>query len=477
MKSYREKGFTLIEVIISIMLLGIISIAILPMFMYSTKYAKWNNIKFTALKLAYTQIEWLKTLDYDDLGLDISGYSPKGSVNSNSYMDTPGPIIIDGVEYAFYTSIYWEKDISITDEPVPQAMKKIDVLIEAKDVFTGKTKEYSVLGTLVSREGEREFSEPGYVTVKVYFRSANNPEKNVKVGLGKFQDYSYYTNTDYKGEALFGGLKDGEYKVEPVSWKNGEIMTIPSGVEVDNNRIQNWKTRKNIIIPRWEKGKKDEIEYPVESFLIDFPGYIDIPKKNQYPKNTIIEIKPTGESYIPTDGEETNYMLLNTYIKDIINIRFWRLWNYEYSATNGNERYFFIDNETGKLWDGKFDNFNLMEASVEKLDLAIGIENGEFILDRGKSNGVKEIIIRFTSDIDNPEEINFSLNNIQISNELYSITQLAPGDSNKFRIKFDLPIEINENTLTFKILNYEDIINIYGMSVAEEKSISILKLK
>ncbi|WP_353095907.1 type II secretion system protein [Tissierella praeacuta] len=477
MKSNIRNGFTLIEVVISIMLLGIISIAILPMFMYSVKYAKWNNVKFTALELAYTQVEWLKTLDYDDLGLDISDYSPKGKVNPDGYMDSSESIKIDNVEYDLHTSIYWEKDTSVTGEPVSQAMKKVDVLVEAKDIFSGKTKEYSILGTLISREGEREFSEPGYVIIKVYFRSANNPEKNVKVGLGKFQDYSYYTNTDNKGEALFGGLKDGEYKVEPVNWKNGEIMTIPNGVERDNNRIQNWKTVKNIIIPRWEKSKNDEIEYPVESFLIDFPGYIDIPRKNQYHENTTVEIKPTGESYIPVEGEDTSYMLLNMNIKDITSIKFWRLWNYEYSIRNEKEEYFFIDSVTGKLWDGKFDDSSLMKASVKKLDLAIGMEDVEVLLDKDKANGIKEIIIEFTSGINNIDEMIFLLNDIEVSNDLYSITQIIPGKNNKFRIKFDLPIEVNEDILSFKILNYEDIINIYGMSIAEEKSISILKLK
>ncbi len=76
---------------------------------------------------------------------------------------------IEEVEYRVYTNIYWVGRKSTTGEPVPDALKGIDVIVEAKDLYSGKTKRYSVLGTMVTREGgEREPKEPGQLTVYTF---------------------------------------------------------------------------------------------------------------------------------------------------------------------------------------------------------------------------------------------------------------------------------------------------------------------
>lgn len=466
----NRKGMTFIEVIVSIMLLGIIGISILPMAAYSVKFTKWNNIRLTALNLAYTQVEWLKSLDYDDLGLNVLGYSPKGNVVPNKYMNKPEPIEINGVEYSMYTSIYWQKEKSTTGEPVPQAMKKIDVSVEAKDVFSGEVKEYSVLGTLVSREGEREFSEPGNITVTVNLRGGNKPEKNIKVGLGRTKTYSDYTNTDENGEALFGNLSEGDYLIEPISWKYDKLVVLPNGTELDNKGLQNWKTSKKVIVPKWNKNEQSNIEYPKETFLIDFPGYIDIVDKDSAIENFTMEIKPTGESYIPIEGESPDHMTLKTTIKNVGNIKFWRLWNYEYIIKSGEERYFLIDKEDGKLWNGKFNTSSLMENSYEKLYLSFGLEEGSYKLITGNPSKIKEITIGFTSNIDDTSEIIFSLNENEIPKELYRITRLDPRKTNKFKITFENGLDFIGDELNFKILNYGEIYNNYNMTLVKDKS-------
>ncbi|HOM43963.1 MAG TPA: type II secretion system protein, partial [Bacillota bacterium] len=83
----RDKGFTIIETIVSIALLGMIALFLLPLSTYSIQHSRWNNIRLTAMNLAYTQVEWLKTLDYNsELGLDSAGYSPSGTVKENLYL-------------------------------------------------------------------------------------------------------------------------------------------------------------------------------------------------------------------------------------------------------------------------------------------------------------------------------------------------------------------------------------------------------
>ncbi|HOE57799.1 MAG TPA: type II secretion system protein, partial [Bacillota bacterium] len=123
----KNKGSALVEIIVSIALLGIIALFLLPVSIYSVQYSKWNNIKLTAMNLAYTQLEWLKTLDYNtDLGLDETGYSPKGTVKQNLYLNESGsnPKTIEGIEYRLLTSIYWQSATAHTGDFVANATKK-----------------------------------------------------------------------------------------------------------------------------------------------------------------------------------------------------------------------------------------------------------------------------------------------------------------------------------------------------------------
>lgn len=466
MKKSKERGFTLIEVIFTIFLLGIIAISILPMAVYSAKYAKWNNIRLTALNLAYTQVEWLKTLDYDELGLDIIGYSPKGIVKDNYYMNGTDKVVIEDVEYGMQTSIYWEKAYSTTGEPVPQAMKKIDVVVEAKDILAGETKEYSILGSLVSREGERLPTKPGHVRVYVSLGGANEGVKNVRVGLGQLSPSAWYANTDNNGIALIGDLAEGKYIVKPTKWLNQDIMIQPNGV---NNSNTEWKLEKEAIVPKWDKNKSEDIRYPQIDFSIDLPGYIKLDENINYPQSAILEIKPTSASYPPPEGENDNYMLLKTNLSKLNELKFWRLWEYVYTVKNGGERYFLIKGETGDLWDGRFNVDNFEKPTYETLKLAFGLDsNSTYRIIRNGTDQEAEVIIRFSSDVKNIDVIEFTLNGEVIDKQDYIIEQLVIGRDNAFRILLNNSFTFNGSVLDFQIINPESLVNAYGMSLSKD---------
>ena len=462
----KRKGMTLIEVIISIMILGMISISILPIAGHAMKFAKWNNIKLNALNLAYSQVEWLKTLNYDDLGLEVEKYSPYGIVNPNGYINDSNIVNIDGVEYSIQTGIYWEKAISSMGEPVAQAMKKVDVTIEAKDVSTGAMEEYAVLGTLITRESERSPTEPGHVITRVYLRGGNEPAKNVRVGLGGSKPYSDYTNTDDKGEALFGNLTQGAYYIEPTHWKYSSLMIMPNGVNGTE-----WKINKQVTVPKWDKNNKDTIKFPEESFIIDFPGQIKIVENSNYPKDARFTIKPTGESYIPAEGESEDHMKLVTTVGNIKNTDFWRLWNYEYDISQGSEKFYLEDEKTNKIWDGKFDMTNLNKDSIAEVDLKFGLEAGTLVRNPDDPEAPVKISLVFSSNISGFGNMEFVINNdvIPVDGELVKIEKTI-NKNNQLTIMIDQTIGVDGGDLEFAIINYNSITNSYGMALAGEKS-------
>lgn len=465
MRIKEEKGFTLIEVIISLLLISMIVLAVLPMSIYSARYAKWNNIKLTALNLAYTQVEWLKTLDYDDLGLNIVGYSPKGIVEENSYMNEFETVEINGVNYTIQTGIYWEGAVSTTGEPVPQAIKKIDVIVKAKDILTGEIREFSVLGSLVAREGERIPTEPGHVKVYVSLRGYNEGLKNVRVSLGQSSPNVWHAYTDDKGTALFGDLHEGNYVVQPTKWGNLDMMIMPNGVDDTNS---NWKLYKQVIVPKWDK---DNIpDYPEVSFNIDLPAFIHLPNDNEYP-DSVIEIKPTSASYMPPEGQGPDDILLRISLNRLNEIKFWRLWEYDYTILNGEEKYFLIESDTGNLWDGRFSIEDYNQSTIEDLKLAFALEEiSTFnIINNGNKQNI-EFIIKFTSNVENIEAMEFNLSGELINQKDYTITQLVSGKNNAFKIVLEDSINFNEEELDFQIINTDDLINNYGMKLSKDLS-------
>jgi len=473
------RGFTLIEVILSIALLGIIALFVLPMTMYGVKYSKWNDIRRTALNLGYSQVEWLKTLDYDELGLNIENYSPSGVVNENLYMndESSSTLLIEGIEYSLNTNVVWEDAISSTGEPVPTAIKKVEVTIEAKDPFLGIKKEYSVLSSLISKESERVPAYPGHLKVFTYFQNINSPQKNVMIRISEETGALVsMSKTDIDGRALIGNLIEGEYEVELVSWEFDELMVLPNGVTIVDS-IPKWKENEIVFVPYWDKNNTPE--YPTLNLYIDLPGYIILPMDEGYP-NATVSIKPSSGSYNPPEGQASDHMLLVTNLENIDNTRFWRLWRYEYEITYNEENYYLVNKSDGSLWNGDFNISKINEISRVELVLAFGIKNsGAFKRTNYETNGIDEIYIEFSSELDSIESLysaRFLLNDIVIDDNEYSI-YYDNDKKNRIRIVFDNPITtIDEEEIDFEIIDFEVVTNRYGMGLAKELNKCTLKL-
>ncbi len=475
MKRRHKSGFTLVEIIVSIALLAIIALFMLPMSAYSIKFSKWNDIRLTAMNLAYSQTEWLKTLDYKtELGLNQTGYSPQGTVKSNLYMNKTGsdPLIIEGIEYRLLTSIYWESAESTNGDFVANATKKLDVTVIAKDPLLGTQKTYSVMGSLVAFEGERIPSSN--VPLKVRVISGENfdkPAKNVKVIINNISNTLItFGLTDNEGKVYFTELINAKYNVIPDSWQGGDMMSRPTGITGTGND-QSWRFNELIEIKALDAGK-DFVEQVVS---VDYPGYIVIPS---YPSalmdNTIITMKP---KYTPPEGVMME-LNMNTNLTKLISKKIWRAWEYDYTMKRSNDVYYFADANNGNLWDGKFP---YMDGAItnRNLKLSFGMNTGSF---KKELNGTVTLEIEFTSEITgNINDMLYTLYDgataLNITNPI--ITQSVPGKNNKFKINLSTNPAISGNSLKFVIDNAaEDIIkNTYGMKLVQDRNYCDLILK
>ncbi len=465
MGEQHNKGFTLVEIIVSIALLAIIALFMLPMSMYSVQYSKWNNIKLTAMNLAYTQVEWLKTLDYNTaLGLDSTGYSPKGTVKENLYLNEPGsnPKRIQGVEYSLLTSIYWESAESSTGEFVANAIKKADVTVKARDPISGTERSYSVIGTLIAFEGERTLSS--YVPLKIRTVTGEdftNPAKNVKIVVNNLSNTMVsWSRTDEKGEAFFTELANAKYYVFPQEWEAGDMVARPTGTKGPVNN-EDWVYQVQVEV------KATTEDYLEQIFYVDYPAYI---KLKGYPEalmnSTYVKLDPI---YDPPEGD-TGVYDLDTSLTGLLSKKLWRTWDYEHSLTNGTNSYYFVEPESGNLWNGSFD-YKEGEVTNKELKLAYGLKEGSF---KNEADGRVTLTVEFTSEISGIDTMAFSLyqDSTSIAYTDKVITQAVSGVNNKFNISIRTSQNITANTLQFTIDNKEvdTLVNSYGMKLVQDRN-------
>lgn len=471
-RSNNVKGFTLVEIVVSIALLGIIALFILPVSMYSVQYSRWNNIKLTAMNLAYTQVEWIKTLDYNtDLGLNSPGYSPSGIVDEDLYLNEAGsdPKVIEGIEYSLLTSIYWESAEASNGDFVANATKKADVTVKARNPISGAERTFSVIGTLIAFEGERSLST--YVPLKVRTVTGEdftNPAKNVKIIVNNLSNTMVsWSRTDEKGEAFFTSLANARYYVFPQEWEDGEMLSRPTGTTGAVNN-EDWVYQAQIEIAATASNYIEQI------FYVDHPAYI---KLSGYPEalmnSSYVRLDPI---YDPPEGDTANYDL-DTDLTRLLTKKLWRTWDYNHSITNGTNSYYFVETGNGNLWDGSFDYIE-GQVTNKQLKLAYGLKEGSF---RSESDGSLTLTVEFTSEISGIDTMAFSLyeDSTQITYTDKVITQAASGLNNKFLINIKTTQNITKDTLRFTVDNKEadTLVNSYGMKLVQDRNYCNLNRK
>lgn len=475
MAKHYNKGFTLIEVMFSITLLAVIALFMLPMSIYGVQFAKWNNIRLTAMNLAYSQVEYLKAeaaKNYEDLGIDSPGYTPKGIIKSELYMNEEGtnPIIIEGIEYKLLTKIYWEEAHSGTGERVTNAMKKADVIVKAKAPFSSIEKDYSVIGTLISDEGERTPTDN--VPLKVIVikgEDFNNPVKNVKVVVNNIHDnFVNWGMTNELGVVLFPELeKDTTYRVLP---EKEEMIGRPTGVAGSSP---------DQIYTYYEEAKVESLTNPTELVLhIDFPGYILL--KSDLEETIFNEIlensKLTLKSYYTAYDENNVNLELETKLNSLGNFKLWRSWKYTHEIKYGSNTYYFLDKETNEQWDGTFEYIE-ESPTIKELYLGFGVKKDNVIVTKQEGEGNTFLIeIEFTSEIDgdclnlikfliktkNDDEIEYKLESIKKSNTNKNIIELTISGTTG-------QIDASGQETKLYIVNPEELKDINGIKIIQNE--------
>ena len=468
-KKYKNsKGISLIEVIVSIALIGIISISILPLFVFSNKTNKTNEIKMNALNLAYSQMEWIKGKKYEDIEI-AENETEIEKIFKDKYMNEDENPVINNIEYIVRTNVSWEKANSITDGKIVSALKKVDVAVYAIDIFENEEKEHVAIDTLITYERARDYELLEYIKVFTYLENNSTPMKYVKVKLQPNGEIRY---TDKDGSVIFGKLQSGQYIISPREWELSEVIFKPTRVE-DNEYI----TERNITIE-----EKEENE-PIE-FIGEKPAYLKI-LNTHYPNYTI-NLWPNDE----TIGES---MRVQNKLSDLEKRKLWRRWTYTYEISNGENKYYLSDEKLENEWDGKFQLPN-DKKSVDRVYLSVYMnENTNLFKQKIDNKDIYIAEINFSSPLGDFDDMEFKINDDIINENYQKLEELCfsnvnkkayyiekldevDGLSKKIKIYLYCNGEFLNTGSQLEIINPQELKDNFGITLAPYKSKTVLEL-
>jgi prepilin-type N-terminal cleavage/methylation domain-containing protein len=258
----NENGFTLVEILVSLIIILIMVMAIVPMYEVIAKTINSNKTRQVATGLANSALEEMRTLPYivkdPDTGqvvtdpnvpqLGIQGGNPPGSLVADQ------DIVVDGITYILHTRVYW-----VAEGSNPTAYKKVKVSVESPNAFKGDVTVTSDFYTLATEEGEAQVFESGHIAVHIRDKDGSilsSPDIDVRIKSDTITE----SNDTEEGELLFGMVPAGNYIVS---------AQLPYGMVTRPDQVLNggW-IEQEVSVSKWST----ENVY----FDIDYPGKITV---------------------------------------------------------------------------------------------------------------------------------------------------------------------------------------------------------
>lgn len=241
----NKKGFTLVETIISITIIILAAAAILPLILYSSQSTYSNQNLITANNLASSVMEEIRSLDFDSIGT-VDG-NPEGLIEKEQKRT------LNGYDYSIYTNISWTS--AFHKEGVnPLAYKNISIIVKGVDVHTSTEKELAQLNSIATRGGEEPLIEEGHLKVRILDTDYSPVYENISVKIDRDEGPIQIQHVDYSGQALFGKLEQGSYKVtvnlpDGMFGIGGDVYDPESNTIVKENvYVANYATTEIIFI-------------------------------------------------------------------------------------------------------------------------------------------------------------------------------------------------------------------------------------
>lgn len=266
-KSNNDCGFTLLEVLISILILSVIITFATSAFVYAAGVSRENRLSLGAMNLANKAVEDIRAMKFADIGTKVIANGviiygdPAGDIPQTRTWE------VDGVEYTIETTISWEEqggwDLGDTDWDY----KSVRVSVVPTGDY-GNPKLTKVIETYVTRDSTQPALTGSNISLRVIrgwntLPGVKNPVVNASVRLTSGPSAPRQVRTSSAGVARFINLAPGSYTVS--------INPENLGMILHPDQTADWSMN---LIGAVTNTKEFEAEYPcsIRISLLDLDG-------------------------------------------------------------------------------------------------------------------------------------------------------------------------------------------------------------
>ena len=316
----NNSGFTLIEVLISILILSIIITSATIAMVYAAKVSRENRLRIMTMNLAVERVEYIRSLEFAEAGTrTMAGGSviygdPKGDIWQAENME------VDGNEYTINTIINWETQGGWSLSNTDWDYKSVKVSVVPTEM-EGNNSLTSVIETYVTRESTQPALTGANINLRV-IRGWNTtpgvkvPVDCVKVKLTSGPSAPRQVQTSSGGMARFLSLIAGSYTVNVDPTNLGMIlnpqqasnwsMSIANGVTQTKEFEAEYPCKIRITLKNLDGNPITMNSGVTASLSLDVPYGTDISKnfnsmdinsQGQLPENYITGLWPVGTGY------------------------------------------------------------------------------------------------------------------------------------------------------------------------------------
>ncbi len=378
----RARGFTLVEVIVSIAIIGIIVVGLSPVFVFSVQSTQYNRSQLILSNLANQKMELIRAIEFNQIGYTDANVvlnEPVGAIQRSEN------ILHDGRQYTINTTIEWLEDYNSAAGAASWDYKLVRVHVEADGFFTsGSVTTKQEVSSLFTRD----FMQSSTVGTFIRFRALRywsvDPVANVYVNNHLGNNIGL---TNSRGIALFSVVPaptTHSIHVDPMFAKNPLASNNPisvilepgiypkNGISVPMNtthEIESYMEMPNSVIITLVNGN-DPTHPPLENITLLSPGTLTLQIMTK-PEDAIYTHDPTlvwTDSFSETNGHGT--MILSNTIWD-------SLWPYK----TGTGRWYYAElnalaggylnssvgfelknpDNSWSPWSGQFDDYNITQ--------------------------------------------------------------------------------------------------------------------
>jgi prepilin-type N-terminal cleavage/methylation domain-containing protein len=393
-RNRQQKGMTLLEVLISLVIIALAATTFLPLTVYVSQSIHRNQIKMAANSLAESVMEGIKALPYEDrdkiTGLILTQTDPiTGLIESQTAQigtiggNPPGQIPqtqtqpVGGTNYTVETMITWG-----TDGSNYTAYKKIEIIVSAPSLPGKASTQQAKIQSLMAREGEVSIVPGGNLLVCAVCN--NILQKDAKVTITRVDTGVVTTgDTDEIKGVYFAEL--------PVS-VNYNIDMDPTHIYMMTQPIsivgQNWYSTKTGMVP-----STTNVISPI-NFEVDYPVRLSLQMRDA--DGQTVDKTSLWAEIIPAVGslQGTTTSIVMT-VTDLENFKLWPRWTYDLKlkTSQGGAAFYtrstattYASDSTMLCWDGILASSSAPVTLVKTLTIKAGKPAVVSLSDQGDGN-------------------------------------------------------------------------------------------